>query len=204
VIMRVEVSSFLTQHLACLALALLPCCGASPPPPESDEAAPGQGTSAEVEAVEPTLCSVAFAPEPGAEQVVTRATERWSAATGCSVHSDPSGIPVVPSAQLFTSADGSVTAESNPDGSLKSLCGRTMWNADRTEVLVIRIAVRDSWCEPEYVAVHELGHALARVQGHALAGVMAPGQTPEASSIITPESLEFVCTGLPCVVMRPE
>jgi hypothetical protein len=135
-----------------------------------------------------------FAPDAMARESVAAGATRWSAATGCEVALGEEGVPVTALRHIYVLEDGR----------LRSLCGRSTWDEARTGVVGIEIALEDPACSGEYAATHELGHALARVQGHAYDGVMADGHSPLKGERITVQSLAFVCQGLRCVAHVPE
>lgn len=149
---------------------------------------------------------MAFEPTEMARPAVEPAAARWSAAMGCDVTAGPGGIPVVASSRLYVEydADGNSTTFDTYAPGRKPICGLASWNAERTAVVSIRIALNDPACSGEYAAAHEMGHAIVGVQGHTLTGVLAAGNAPGKSTLIDEASLEAACSALPCQAFEPE
>lgn len=123
-----------------------------------------------------------FNPEPGIADDTLRATERWSAATGCDVRIAPGGLKVVQVDDLTTSS-GKVAA-----GACRHREGERC----------SRIEIHRTYGGPNTI-VHEMGHALG-ADGHSLTGMMAEG----APSGIDDASLELVCASLACAAFASE
>ncbi len=126
---------------------------------------------------------------------------------GCRIEASDAGVPVAASNLLFVeyADDGTPTLyPTNTTGKLKPLCGISVWDASRSRVERIHIALHDTACTGEDAATHELGHALSALRRHAADGVMARGKTPEWSPVITEQSLALACAGTPCTAFVPE
>jgi hypothetical protein len=149
---------------------------------------------------------VAFSPDEAARPAVELAAARWSVATGCEV-SVGDGVPVVATPLLFVEydeQDNPTLFTDDPSGTRRPLCGISIWNAARTAVESIHIALEDVACTAEDAATHELGHALSGLRRHAADGVMARGKTTAWSPLITEQSLALACAGTACRAFAPE
>jgi hypothetical protein len=149
---------------------------------------------------------VAFSPDEAARLAVKAIAARWSAAMGCDVHVAPDGIPVVATPRLFVTYDdeGNPTTYASNAPGRRQICGLSTWNAARTDVEQIRIALENGACSAEYAAAHEMGHALVRARGHTLTGVLAGGSSPGKSDRIDEASLAAVCSMRVCGAFAPE
>jgi hypothetical protein len=163
-------------------------CGSADIPPSVDIEPPGRATTNDASLPE---CEVVFSPGPELEAETRSAASRWSAATGCDIHLGDGGLPIHAEPYVY-------------DPSARRVCGLSTWDDSRVSVQTIAVAMVDLSCLPPYTVLHEMGHALAGIQGHALAGVMAPGSSKAKSTRIDTASLDFVCGGLRCAERAPE
>lgn len=147
---------------------------------------------------------VAFSPDEAARPDVEAAARRWSRAMGCPV-AVGAGIPVTATPLLFVvyDAEGYPTTFGEWAPGRRAICGLSMWNAERTDVERIEIALEGA-CGSEYAAAHELGHALVRRRGHTRTGVLAAGGSHGKSELIDEASLSAVCAARPCSGFEPE
>lgn len=137
------------------------------------------------------MCVATFDVAPELLDAGGSAAARWSTASGCDIHVAGGGIPVRAQDYVF-----------NEEG--KRACGIATWNDERTAVLEIAVAVVDAACLPPYTVLHEMGHALAGIQGHTLSGVMADAASKAKSTRIDSASLQLACVGLHCSRFEPE
>jgi hypothetical protein len=134
---------------------------------------------------EPEPCGMAFdvqAPELLAATLT--AAERWSAATGCDVRVADGGLPIIIMDELQTTA-GDIAA-----GACRHREGEPC----------SRIDIHSIYGGPRTIA-HEIGHALAGVEGHSATGLMAEGAP---GGQIDSASLELVCRRMHCETFAPE
>jgi hypothetical protein len=182
--MRLALSVSLIQSLACLALALLPCCGASPPPPEPDEAAPGQAPSG----VELIDAPVVLAPDLAIRRHVESWAARWSAASGIKISvvaADEPGTPVwFVGEPLWREDGGRYDGWVEPDGSRMNVYYRAK--------------------DVTLTVGHELGHLLGadHVTSGGLMSEEVNGVLP--LPVIDEASLASVCERRVCTAFNPE
>lgn len=143
------------------------------------------------------LCGPVLSVPEGLMDLVQPAADRWSKATGCEVTYAPDGALVHTVAELFD-RDGKVVWGAT---SVHTINGNFAWCTSVTVSLKSR--------NLENTFAHELGHcwgARGGIDGggHTEDGILKAWHKPGDNDSINAESLELVCSSVPCAVMQPE
>lgn len=170
----------LTLSLGCMG------CGAADPAEAPPAAELGQELAAPAASA---ACEVVFTPASDIADLVEGATAQWSEATGCNVHTGPSGIPVSYVEQIL-----------DPKGNPQ--CGETHRLRDESGAIlgVDFIHISDNLADRCHLhardVLHELGHGLAPHRGHATEGLMALAWN--SVDYVDETARAFVCSELGC------
>lgn len=120
------------------------------------------------------------------------AAERWTRAAGLDVQVGEGGVSVEAQPRVFQPSSG------------EEICAHTYRHEGR---IVIATAPSVACPSAAFLVTHEMGHILARRNGHADDGVMLDGHLrapTQADYGITAASLELVCELAHCGSFSPE